>query len=147
MCYGEISGIDRDYHDYPESTIAQKVIFESSLWMLRILNHLKTISEPSHNHLNYLNISQLDLWCGLRLPVGLRSVYRCHVIYSTSKLISKIVFFFLKISKNHLKTISTISKPSQAVSTHLSFLTDDTWDLLQARKVLRGNNQCVLHPN
>ena len=96
MCYGEISGIDRDYHDYPESTIAQKVIFESSLWMLRILNHLKTISEPSQDHLNYLNISQLDLWCGLRLPVGLRSVYRCHVIYSTSKLISKIVFFFSK---------------------------------------------------
>ena len=30
-CYGEISEIDRDYRDYPESTIPQKVIFESSL--------------------------------------------------------------------------------------------------------------------
>ena len=126
MCYGEISGIDRDYHDYPESTIAQKVIFESSLWTLRILNHLKTISEPSHNHLNYLNISQLDLWCGLRLPVGLRSVYRCHVIYSTSKLISKIVFSLSKSAKtiskpsqnhlNHHKTISSRLNPSQFVS-------------------------------
>ena len=75
MCYGEISGIDRDHHDYPESTIAQKVIFESSFGFLWILNHLRTISEPSQDHLNYLNI--VSLISGVvRLPADLRSVHR-----------------------------------------------------------------------
>ena len=30
MCYGEIGGIDRDQHDYTESTVPQEVIFWNS---------------------------------------------------------------------------------------------------------------------
>ena len=86
------------------------------------LNHLRTISGPSHNHLSHLNTRQLDLWCGVRLPANLRSVHRYHVIHYTSKLISKMKILS-KPPQVHLKTISKPSqnhlKPSQTISNHL----------------------------
>ena len=134
MCYGEISGIDRDHHDYPESTIAQKVIFESSFGFLWILNHLRTISEPSQDHLNYLNISQLDLWCGTTTS-GPEKCSQVQLIHSASELIPKIKMLSKpsqnhKPSQNYLKTISKPSqnhlKPSQAISNHPGFIPDAT---------------------
>ena len=112
MCYGEISGIDRDYHDYPESTIAQKVIFESSLWILSIWayfqlemrNYLKTISRSNYS-----------------IPGGICDQLWIIEVFSSRKNSSvshyaifcvqnhRFLKLCLKLSQNYLKTISTVS--------------------------------------
>ena len=112
MCYGEISGIDRDYHDYPESTIAQKVIFESSLWMSEDFepsqNHLRTISQPSQlsQYQSAWSLVWLTTTSGpekcLQMP--------CNIFYIQVDLKNR---FFLS------KSAKTISKPSQPSQNHL----------------------------
>ena len=119
MCYGEISGIDRDYHDYPESTIAQKVIFESSLWMLRILNHLRTISQPSQlsQYQSAWSLVWLTTTSGpekcLQMPCN---IFYIQVDLKNSFFLSKSAKTISKPSQNHLnhlKTISSRLNPSQ----------------------------------
>ena len=112
MCYGEISGIERSYHDYPESTIAQKVIFESSLWILSIWayfqlemrNYLKTISRSNYS-----------------IPGGICDQLWIIEVFSSRKntLLEYAIFcvqnhrflkLCLKLSQNYLKTISKLSQ-------------------------------------
>ena len=62
-CYGEIGEIDRDHHDYHESTIPQKVIF----WKLVVKILILVVSRGQKTQVRTeknLKISEITIWQG-----------------------------------------------------------------------------------
>ena len=141
MCYGEISGIDRDYHDYPESTIAQKVIFESSLWILSIWAYFQLEMR------NYLK----TIWSNYSIPGGICDQLWIIEVFSSRKNSSvshyaifcvqnhRFLKLCLKLSQNYLKTISKLSKTISKLSQRSQ---EPTIPTLVAPTIHRGLWEC-----
>ena len=120
-CYGEISEIDRDYRDYPESTIPQKVIFESSLRISEDFeppNYLVILRKLSHWSQEPI-ISSLVVsttYCGLCECTEMRNNgFRAFFRPKTHNFL-KLSHIFSKLSRNYLIIISSVSGTNYFIS-------------------------------